>query len=282
MTPSVDTSDPQAVAEFVQMKFAGMFAKEEPQWLKRIFQDVTTLFTGNHPDYSAIDLHYHDFEHTLQATVCLVLILEGRHRGGVKPRLTVREFELAIAAVLLHDAGYLRLRTDRSGTGAKYTFIHELRSCAFAASYLPSLGATVLEIDGVVSAINCTGPKSAIRKIQFHSPLARIIGCVVPTADYLAQMAAPDYVGRLGHLFREFEESHNFLHTPQSERRFKTADDMIRMTPSFWENIVLPKLDGEFQGVYRYLGAPYTDGPNLYLEAIEANLAKIRQLTTAV
>jgi len=275
LSTPVDTTRPRAVAEFVQAKFAGMFSQEKPQWLARIFKEVTMLFEGKHPDYSAIDLHYHNFEHTLQATVCLVLILEGRHRGEVKPRLTAREFELAVAAVLLHDSGYLRLRSDTSGTGAKYTFIHELRSCAFAASYLPVLGATAQEIDGVVSAISCTGPRSMIRKIKFHTPLARTIGCIVATADFLAQMAAPDYVARLADLFNEFEESHDFLHTPPSGRLFKSAEQLLRNTPSFWTETVLPKLNDDFQGVYRYLGAPYADGPNAYLAAIEDNLAKI-------
>lgn len=281
LQPPVDTACPQAVAEFVQEKFAGMFSGEKAQWLAQLFDDVTGLFEGKHPDYLAIDLHYHNFEHTLQATVCLVLILEGRHRGGIKPQLAAREFELAVAAVLLHDTGYLRLRSDTRGTGAKYTFIHELRSCAFAATYLATLGATALEIDGVVSAISCTGPRSVIRKVQFHQPLIRTIGCVVATADYLAQMAAPDYVTRLSSLYKEFEESHDFLHTPPSGRLFKSADELLRNTPSFWNEVVQPKLTDDFQAVYRYLGAPYTEGPNRYLEAIEGNLAKIRTLIAA-
>lgn len=274
----VDTTSSRAVADFAKTKFAEMFANEKPQWLERVFADVTVLFEGKHPDYAAIDLHYHNFEHTLQATLCLVLILEGRHRGGVRPRLTSREFELAVAAMLLHDTGYLRLRSDTSGTGAKYTFVHELRSCAFAASYLPTLGVTVLEIDDIVSAISCTGPRNVIRRIQFHTPLARTIGCIVSTADFLAQMAAPDYISRLGSLFNEFEESHDYLHTPPSGRLFKNLDDLLRRTPDFWSNLVLPKLTNDFQAVYRYLEAPYTDGPNLYFEAIEHNLDQIRRL----
>lgn len=94
------------------------------------------MVSGQHPDYATIDLHYHDLELTLQAAVCLTLILEGRHRVRCLPRLKSRYFELAAAAILLHDAVHLRLRTDWSGTSCKYTFIHELRSHAHAASYL--------------------------------------------------------------------------------------------------------------------------------------------------
>lgn len=277
----INAACPTAVAEFVHEKFHVLFPTTAPQWLDKIFEDVTAMFEGRHPDYAAIDLHYHDFAHTLQATVCLVLILANRHRNEAEPRLSAREFETAVAAALLHDTGYLRLRSDTNGTGAKYAFVHELRSCAFAAAYLPTLGATLAEIDRVVSAISCTGPRSVIRRTHFHGPLDRIIGCAVATADYLAQMAAPDYVDRLPSLYAEFEESHAFLHTPPSGRQFTNANDLIRNTPAFWRHIVLPKLNDEFDAVYHYLGTPYTDGPNLYLEAVEDNMAKIKNLVAS-
>src|SRR5688572_21556825 len=131
MFPPVDTKSAPAVASFVEAKFTSMHAGASLKWLKTIFHDIEGMFAGRHPDYSAVDLRYHDLEHTLQATVCLVLLLEGRHAAGAEPRLDVRQFELAVAAVLLHDSGYLKLRSDQDGTGAKYTFCHILRSCSF-------------------------------------------------------------------------------------------------------------------------------------------------------
>lgn len=154
MIPPVDTKDHKAVARYVRQKQMAMYGKSKSRWLDRVFSDVTGMFLGKHPDYAAIDLHYHDLEHTLQATVCLVLILEGRHSARAQPCLSLRHFELGVAAILLHDIGYLRLRSDRVGTGAKYTFIHELRSSAFAASYLPTLGANEAEVATIVAAIS--------------------------------------------------------------------------------------------------------------------------------
>lgn len=276
MTPPVDTTSSPAVADFVQQKFAALFGRGGSPWIGRVFTDVTALFCGGHPDYAAVDLHYHNFEHTLQATACLVLILEGRERTGAIPRLTARQFELAVAAVLLHDSGYLKLRSDHQGTGAKYTFIHELRSSAYAASYLPTVGASIWEVDDIVSAISCTGPSSDIQRVGFNDVLARMVGCVVATADYLAQMAAPDYLDKLGHLFNEFEESHNYFDTPPGGRLFKSPRQLLNNTPGFWTQQVLPKLDGDFEGVYRFLADPYPDGPNPYLAAIAANLSRIK------
>ena len=277
MIPPVDTKDPVAVARFVRQKQAEIYGKGKSRWLDRVYKHVTGMFSGQHPDYAAIDLHYHDFEHTLQATVCLVLILEGRHRARSLPRLKVRQFELAVAAILLHDIGYLHLRSDRSGTGAKYTFIHELRSNAYAASYLPTLGTTEQEVAIVVAAISSTGPKSNIRRIEFSDEIARFIACAVTTADYLAQMAAPDYLEQLPSLHAEFQESYDFFGTPKAKRYSKSAHDLIRRTPQFWNKLVLPKLKRDFEGVYHFLASPYPLGANPYLDAIEANLAKLKR-----
>lgn len=277
MLTAVNTKDPAAVAEFARARFAVMFPRAKRTGVNRLFRDVTALFTGGHPDYQANDLGYHDFEHTLQACVCLIHLLEGRHAAGVEPRLNARQLELALAAILLHDTGYQRLRSDTAGTSAKYTFIHVLRSCAYAATYLPEFGATEYEIEGVLGAIRCTGPTSEIAKLHFHDSLERTIGCVVATADYLGQMAAPDYPDELPILYREFKESYQFFHTPKNRRAFVSARDLIRRTPAFWSKVVLPKLENDFQAVYRFLARPWPHGPNAYLDGVERNLALIQR-----
>lgn len=254
-----------------------MFPRRKPQHLDRLFADTTDLFTGKHPDYQPNDLKYHDYRHTLQATVCLAYLLEGRHTAEVAPRLKPRQFEFAIAAVLLHDSGYQRIRSDTEGTGAKYTFIHVLRSCAYAASYLPKLGATEYEIDGVLGAIRCTGPTSEISQLHFHDSIERTIGCSLATADYLAQMGASDYPDELGFLYAEFKESYDFFHTPADKRFFKSAADLTKKTPDFWRQVVLPKLENDYQAVYRFLAYPYPHGSNSYIDNAEKNIAKIKR-----
>src|SRR5204863_5961573 len=128
MLPSVDTKDPAAVAAMVRDIFARLFPGVQPTLMNRAFREVELLFAGKHPGYQAIDLRYHDFEHTLQATVCLALLFEGAQESGEIEPLTPRQYELAMAAVLLHDSGYLKVRSDEGGTGAKYTLTHVLRS----------------------------------------------------------------------------------------------------------------------------------------------------------
>lgn len=281
MFPPVDTKDAIAVEAFVEEKFTAMYPRAGLAWLKRIFRDMQQLFEGRHPDYAPVDIGYHDFEHTLQATVCITLLLEGRHLARVEPIINARQFELAVASVLLHDAGYLKLRSDTNGTCAKYTFCHVLRSCAFAASYLPSLNSTPVEIEAVLGAINCTGPTKEISRLHFREPVDRIIGCALATADYLGQMAAADYPEELEILYNEFRESDDYIHLPESQRVFKSAADLIARTPIFWRKFVRAKLESDFQALYRFLARPYPNGPNPYIEAVERNIAIIEARVTA-
>jgi hypothetical protein len=275
MFPLVDTKDATAVAGFVATRFVDLYPGVSPLWMDTLFRDVQRLFTGKRSDYAPVDLRYHDLEHTLQAAVCITLLLEGRHRTGSEPALDPRHFELALSATLLHDTGYLKLRSDPAGTGAKYTYCHVLRSCAFAAAYLPTLGANDQDVESVLSAINCTGPGKEISQVRFRDPISRVIGCALGTADYLGQMAAPDYPDELEFLFAEFHEADEFVNVPAARRAFKSAADLIERTPAFWQSFVRQKLDVDFRAMYRFLAVPYPDGPNAYLEAVEKNIAEI-------
>lgn len=281
MFPPVDTKDAAAVSAFTHHRFAAMYPGAAANWIQPLFQDTLRLFAGGHPDYLPIDLRYHDLEHTLQATVCLVLLFEGRHGTEASPRLDARQFQLAVSAVMLHDTGYLKLRSDTAGTGAKYTYCHVLRSCAFATAYLPTRGITDLEVETVLGAINCTGPNKEISRLRFRNEVDHIVGCGVGTADYLGQMAAPDYPDELEFLFREFEECDDYLHVPLSKRAFRSAEDLVRQTPGFWRDFVRPKLEHDFQGVYRFLASPYPSGTNPYLECVERNIAILNQRIAA-
>lgn len=277
MFPPVDTKQPAEVAAFIQARFLALFPGQSTALLAQIFADVEALFAGRHADFRPIDLRYHDFEHTLQASVCLTQLLEGCGRAERAPTLTARRFELALTAALLHDSGYLKLRSDVTGTGAKYTYCHVLRSCAFAASYLPTVGVGEAEIAGVMGAINCTGPSKQVRTLQFRDATERFVGCAMATADYLGQMAAPDYPDELAALYAEFNESDDFQHLPAAQRAFHSAEDLIARTPAFWRNLVQPRLEAEFEGAYRYLADPYPGGANAYLEAVERNIAVIER-----
>jgi hypothetical protein len=282
MLPDVDFDSLVAVSGFVRARFQAMYPGASDTLLQRMFRDVDALFAGRHPDYLPIDVRYHNLRHTLMATVCMGVLLEGRRSADGGEMLKERDFELAIAGVLLHDSGYLKLRSDTGGTGAKYTYCHILRSCAFAASYLPQLGANDNEVENVLSAINCTGPNSEIGRLVFRSHVSRVVGCALATSDYLGQLSDPLYPEKLGELFREFCESDDYVNVPPERRVFKSANDLICRTPGFWTHFVKPKLEKDFQSVYRFLSRPALSDQNAYLEAVEANFGKIALMVARI
>ncbi|HET7537162.1 MAG TPA: HD domain-containing protein [Candidatus Didemnitutus sp.] len=272
---AIDTKDPGAVAAHVKAVFAKLGWNQSATLVERLFDDTTRLFHGDFPGYCANDMRYHAYEHTLQATVCNIQILQGRHQVGVAPVLSARDAELGLAAVLLHDTGFLKTTNDAAGTGAKYTFVHERRSCEFATKYLPTIGFSAPEIRDVCDSISCTGPRNRISRHAFRREEARTLACILVTADYLAQMSAPDYPDKLTVLYREFEEAFTFENIPDEKRPYRRILDLFEQTPSFWEDFVRPMLTTEADSVFRYLSN--TGQPNPYLQAVEVNIAEVRR-----
>ncbi len=255
---NVSTKDPAAVAKEVQAIYLAMFPKGDRSFVPRAFGWIGRCFTGRHADYQAVDAHYHDFEHTLQGTLCMMDLLRGRHHTGVKPLLTQRMFELGLLAILMHDTGYLKRRDDTEGTGAKYTATHVERSAEFAAQLLKKKGYNARDIRAVQNMIRCTGVDISASSIPFQSELERIVGFALGTGDLLGQMAAQDYVEKLPVLYNEFAEAAHYT-TDKSLfiALFTSAEDLMKKTPIFWEKYVLTKLDRDFGGQHHYLDAPF-------------------------
>jgi len=272
MPLTTDTTRAESVTEATLATARTLFPEAPEKFIRELFTGIEALFHGSYLDYQANDLRYHDFRHTLQVTVAYVDLFAARQNSGETP-FSHRQFELGLATALLHDSGYLKLRSDQQGTGAKYTYCHVLRSCALAASYLPTLGLKAEDIDIVLGAIRCTGPSTAGMKLRFNRRDEHVLASLVATADYLAQMAASDYPDELELLFNEFAESDAFLGTPSERRIFKSAAQLISGTGIFWNTVVKGKLDNDFLGVYRFLTQP--DGSHPYLDAIESNLSEI-------
>jgi hypothetical protein len=283
MFPAVDTKDPSAVLREVESIYSGMFPKGDAKFVSKAFQWAVDCFRGKYDNYQPIDARYHDLEHTMQGTLCFARLLQGYQRTGVEPELTEDMTRLGLLAILLHDTGYLKTRDDIEGTGAKYTLTHVNRSCEFAQKLLNEKGYAPPQIKAVQNMIRCTGVNAELEKIPFASEQERVLGYALGTADLLGQMAADDYVDKLGILFTEFEESAQFNH-----RRFGGAgvfvseNDLRSKTPLFWEKYVLPKINSDFRGLYRYLGRPIAEPENDYMQRIRQNLQRLqRELESA-
>src|SRR5947209_4833963 len=108
--PRVDTRNAHAIEAEVLRIFRGLFPASSSATIENAFQWVQRAFAGDYADFQPIDAKYHDFEHTMQGTLCYVRLLEGYQRAGAQPPLSPRIFELAVLAILLHDTGYLKKR----------------------------------------------------------------------------------------------------------------------------------------------------------------------------
>lgn len=275
----VNTKDNMQVSRAVTEIFELKFPEADSSFIPGFFEDIKEMFDGKYLNYQAMDTVYHDLDHTLQATLCWVRLVTNRHSLNIKPRMTELDFKIGMVAVLFHDIGYLKENTDKEGTGAKFTFVHERRSCELTDVYLTDLGWTKRDIFAVQHLISCTGPRSLIDSIPFTSKLERILGEAVCTADYIGQMSDNNYIKKLSALYLEFEESDDFRDIPKEQRLFKSSDELLRGTPFFWEKIVIKKLETDCHNLYKFLSEPYPEGENPYVTKIEENVDLVRFIT---
>lgn len=274
--------DPTVVEEQVQTAYLECFPKGDRGFVPKALRWATQCFTGQYADYQPVDAHYHDFEHTLQGTLCMARLLRGRHRAGAVPQVSEPMLQLGLLAILMHDTGYLKKRADREGTGAKYTVTHVDRSAEFAGDFLRSRGYGPKEVQSVQNMIRCTGLDVNLQAIPFQSEQEKIVGFALGTADLLGQMAAGDYVEKLPVLYSEFAEAVQFSHSrTHFIAHFASARQLMEETPRFWEATVRKKLDEDFEGVWRFLNDPYPHGSNAYFERIDANMRRLKEVMAA-
>jgi hypothetical protein len=273
---AIDFSRTADVRDLVRERHRQLFDAADDGFIDEYMDVIDDLFAGRHPGYQAIDTAYHDITHTLQATLCLVELILQRQRAGATPPVSADDFRRAVVAALFHDTGYLKKTGDLEGSGAKYTHLHEQRSCEFARAFLEQRGWQNDDIRFVENLIGSTGPRVNLADIDYRSEVERILGHAVCTADYIGQMSDPRYADKLEVLFNEFAESYRYQELPPEQWPFGDFEALLRSTPNFWGKFVQHKLNSECSGLWNYLEHPLS-GANPYLEAIERNLATIRR-----
>jgi hypothetical protein len=276
----VDTRIPSQVEDQFSDIYQRLYPDREAGFVPRAFEWAQRCFSGHYADYQPIDAKYHDFEHTLQGTLCLARLLAGMRAAKSQREIPRRIFELCLLAILFHDTGYLKKRSDTEGTGAKYTPIHVMRSVAFAREFLGAKGFTEADLRSIENMIRCTGLNVDLESIPFQSDVERTLGYAVGTADLLGQMAARDYIDKLPVLYLEFAEAARY--DPDGRfAQYHGPEDLIRKTPGFWQNYVRPRINEDFGHLYIFLNDPFPEGPNPYIDAIQKNLERLNHEPTA-
>jgi hypothetical protein len=271
---TIEFSNTRDVRTLIKERCHHLFGSQVDCFIDEYMDTIEELFTGRWPDYQAMDTAYHDISHTSQATLCLVDLLHNRHFSEAKPRISALDFKRAVVAILYHDIGYLKLKGDNEGSGAKYTHLHEQRSCNIAREVLFRQGWSDDDILFVENLISATGPTADVTKVPFRSQIERVLGQAVCTADFIGQMSDPHYPDKLVVLFDEFKESYRYQKIPETKWFFKSYEELLVKTPKFWSTFVQHKLTVECEGMLHFLEHPVT-GKNPYLESIERNLDTI-------
>lgn len=273
----IDFCNPDEIAARVSALYQSIFPGRDTGYISARFDNVVAMFDGRYPGYLPMDTAYHDLEHTMQATFCLFHLLVNRQRAGAQPQLSEADFNLVLIAMLLHDIGYLKEAGDTEGTGAKYTHVHESRSCRHARTYLSRRKWPENAIVAVEHLISCTGPRSDISKVRFSTEKEKVLGQAVCTADFIGQMSDPRYVEKLPLLYREFDESYDFQGLTGADRPFTSYEDMLLKTPAFWEKFVFWKMNDQCNGLWQHFTNP-DSGQNPYLDAVERNMTMVKAL----
>ncbi len=261
--------------------FRDLYPEKTPKHIEQGFNLIERYFQGKVPEYQPIDLIFHDFEHTLRGAVATITFAQGLHRNHPAKHIFPAEaFEIVVLSILMHDTGYLKETHDQEGTGAKYTADHVERSCRFAERVLTSLGFGSQEIAMSRNMILCTGLQLNTKEIHFVNDADRWFGYCIGAGDLLGQMADPRYLGKLPALYQEFREAQAAEPEKWTWGTYSTYSELLSKTPWFYKNYVLPTIENQLGNVHTYSNFPFGSNDNIYLKAIERNIADIEEILT--
>lgn len=275
VTNVVDVTDPVSVGDAVEEIFLGLFPGGRTSILRNAINYIARLYRGEHPDYAACDTGYHDLQHIMDVTLASARLMEGYERSQKKEDpLDETLFIFGTLVALFHDSGYLRKRgSEDDRHGAEFTMVHVSRSADLLKNYLLETGMGDLA-ESAAQVVHYTGYEIPAEHIQVPSPVYRIIGHLVASADILAQMSDRCYLEKChDRLYPEFVLGGIAIKRDEHGKEqvvFASPQDLVIKTPAFYRG-ASKRLNETLEGVYRYAERS-AGGKNLYLEALERNI----------
>ncbi len=170
---------------------------------------------------TASDALYHNYEHTIMVTLVGQEILRGKHlqEGGVMPE----DWMHMLLALLFHDIGFIRgiCRADQpgeyatgvgertikiagGGSDAALTAFHVDRSKLFVKERFSDNQLADIDAERIADYIEMT--RMPVPTENFYQDTNNCYG-LTRAADYIGQLADPDYLRKIPALFYEFEET---------------------------------------------------------------------------
>ncbi|MEE4661594.1 MAG: hypothetical protein V2J89_14075 [Halieaceae bacterium] len=282
VTNRIDVTDPDTVCEAIM----GILGKHYPPRalarLPRVIADFARLYRGEYPGYHACDVGYHNIQHVLDVTLAMARLIDGYQQcHGDEAPIPAQLAMAGVVTAIFHDSGYIRKLGDRRhSNGAEYTRIHVSRSSRFMGEYLPTVG-----LDDILPTcqriVHFTGYEVNPADIEVPDDRERVVGWLLGTADLIAQMADVAYLEKCrDQLYPEFVEGGMAEGAGKPARKgviYRSPAHLMQSTPNFIRSAIQVRLDGYFHAYHRY-AAQHFGGPNLYMEAIEQNCARLESL----
>ena len=276
VTNTVQVSSVASVRKAVEDLYQQTWPGTDFSRLTQAFADFERLFQGSYPGYLGCDTVYHDMQHSLDDTLAMARLLAGHDRSQAPDqRLGAERALVALIVALFHDSGYIRRSDDTlHRNGAEYTRTHVARGATFLAHYLPAIGLAEW-VPVATQVIHFTGYEVPFKDIRLDDARDRRVGHLLGTADMLAQMSDRCYLEKCrDRLYPEFVLGGVAMQRGENgdlKVHYASGLDVLRRTPEFAETTIRTRLDGEFNGAYRYLECLF-GGRNPYMEAIHRNL----------
>jgi hypothetical protein len=282
VTNTVQVSSVASVRHAVEELFKQTWPGVGIDRLGQAFTDFERLFSGQFPGYYGCDTVYHDMQHSLDDTLAMARLLAGYDRAHTSDqRLGGDRALMGIVVAMFHDSGYIRQIDDtQHRNGAEFTSTHVSRSAQFLSRYLPTIGLANW-VPVAAQIVHFTGYEVPFEQIRLDDIRDRRVGHLLGTADMLAQMSDRCYLEKCrDRLYPEFVLGGVAVSRSAGgalKVTYGSGLDVLRQTPQFFAETMRTRLDGEFNGAYRYLETLY-NGRNPYMEAIERNLDYLRQV----
>jgi hypothetical protein len=275
VTNAVDVTDPVSVGIVVESIFLNLYPGAAVSTLRNAMVHIVQLYRGEHPGYAACDTGYHDLQHIMDVTLASARLIDGYERSQKEGYGLGEElFVFGILLALFHDSGYLRKRgIEDDRHGAEFTLTHVSRGAELIKKYMQDIGLGN-QAETAAQVVHYTGYEVPVDRILVPSPVYRVIGNLVASADILAQMADRCYL----------EKCHDRLYTEfvlggiatkrdaqgNEQVIFSSPQDLVIKTPEFYRG-AKKRMEETLEGAYRHIEKHF-NGQNPYLEAIEKNI----------
>jgi hypothetical protein len=267
----VNIEDPDSVLNEIKIILLSINSNYPTKDVENVFQDIIRLFEGKYQGYQACNTEYHDLRHTMEVFLATSRLIHGAIVDG--RMISEKMINIGIISALMHDTGYSQTLDDVSGTGAKYTVSHILRSIEFCNKYFAGGHYSGSDLNSFRDILLCTGFTDRIDSIKFNNSEVETVGKILGTADLLGQMADRLYLEKLLFLYYEFKDA--------GIAGFENEYDLLKKTIVFYEQS-LKRMEKDLSSVHKHMKSHFRVrwgiDRDLYIDSIENNIDYLKYI----